>query len=201
MVGPAIKVSPPPSVVVDHHVRLAAAVDLGPAVGLDDRVSGWMHAAGAQPHIGARRDGGRNICAAPEPLHHGSQMCGVPGRQGVPVIDGGQQHRPHPDRHLVEQPSGLLAGDRTVGCVGLIHRSCHDPAFQPKTLHRIVRTGVKFEAGRHADRIRSSRSAGVTGWSCAIVTPATHAPRPLVGVNWENADQTVFLREFAAAAG
>lgn len=33
----------------------------------------------------------------------------------------------------------------------------------PKTLHRIVRTGVKFEAGRHADRIRSSRSAGVTG--------------------------------------
>lgn len=36
-------------------------------------------------------------------------MCGVPGRQGVPVIDGGQQHRPHPDRHLVEQPSGLLA--------------------------------------------------------------------------------------------
>lgn len=64
---------------------------------------------GAQPHIRGRRSDGGNVGAAPQRVQLGAQMRTVPFGEHIPVIDRGQQQRPHPRADLPQQPAGFLA--------------------------------------------------------------------------------------------
>ena len=73
----------------------------------------------AQPYIGARRNfGGCHISAASSFASPSEDARECLADNAFPVIDRSQQHRSHPDRHLFEQPPGLLARDRTSGALG-----------------------------------------------------------------------------------